>query len=950
MHTNQINLCSLNMHGFSNSVGYLSRLASMQDIIFVQEHWLLHSDLWKFSEIDDNFCFYGKSAMDERFSSGVLNGRPFGGVGVLFRKNLNNIISYCGAHSSGRVIAIKILTSDISLLVFGVYLPCIGTPDRLEVIADALGFIESTIEEHDNCRPVVMGDFNCLFINGMPSIDAINSLCMDLNLTACDDLDCNNVGYSFYNDTAGLRTLIDHVVFPSELLHLVLKYAVLEDGDNLSDHLAISLCINCNFCPIIHSNNRSSLSLGALRWDKGDLKEYYRITFELLSKIKIDKLCCCSDNVCCNNDHRIDIEVLCAEICHCLSTAASLCIPRVRKGSMKHFWCDTLNLLKQDSIDACNMWKQIGKPRSGPIFDIHKDAKYKYKLAYKDLAKQQVSMINDELYVNLANRQSNNFWRKWRSLRNPASENVVLVNGANSCEESAAKFADFFSNIYNTVTLQNTVCDLPSLYSVSEGLLEVEEIDVAINTVKGGKAGGLDGIQVEHIKYAHPLVVLLIKALFNCMMSHSYVPNSFGVGVVVPIPKDRLLDKSKAENYRGITIGSVFGKLFEICLLKKMRPWLGTNERQFGFKPGMSCDHAVLTVQLVVDYFVERKSNVFLSALDACKAFDRVIHNRLFVNMVTKGIPLCIIQCLINWYSKLSACVKWFGCISTTFSLKAGVRQGGVLSPFLFNLYVDDLINMLQSKGYGCHVGNIWIGCIMYADDILLLSPSVAGLQKMLDLCVLYAADVGITFNTTKSMCMMIGSKHGMISCMTLGTDRLLWVDAFKYLGIKFTCGKLLCIDVAAIKRQFYNACNSILAACSHAAENVKLLLVKAYCLPVISYCIGALSLNQVSVKSLSIGLNDVMRKIYGLNRWESAKPIFLYCEMLPFNYLYVWRKWCLLQKCLSVDGIVGDLVRLSGAYDNLCLSLAKDFEVNYINPHVTKGILFDTLRVSVNA
>lgn len=99
-------------------------------------------------------------------------------------------------------------------------------------------------------------------------------------------------------------------------------------------------------------------------------------------------------------------------------------------------------------------------------------------------------------------------------------------------------------------------------------------------------------------------------------------------------------------------------------------------------------------------------------------------------------MPLCFINTIIDWYHKLFAVVRWNGVLSKNFSvILSGVRQGGVLSPILFNLYTDDLIHELESQRKGCTVNNVFIGCILYADDVLLLSPSVKGLQAMTDLC-----------------------------------------------------------------------------------------------------------------------------------------------------------------------------------------------------------------------
>jgi len=84
---------------------------------------------------------------------------------------------------------------------------------------------------------------------------------------------------------------------------------------------------------------------------------------------------------------------------------------------------------------------------------------------------------------------------------------------------------------------------------------------------------------------------------------------------------------------------------------------------------------------------------------------------------------------LVHWYSLSTAVVKWQSVCSYVFQLHSGVRQGGVLSPVLFGVYVNSLIYALISSGLGCHVAGVHVGCVMYADDLLLMSGSLHNLQ-----------------------------------------------------------------------------------------------------------------------------------------------------------------------------------------------------------------------------
>ena len=107
---------------------------------------------------------------------------------------------------------------------------------------------------------------------------------------------------------------------------------------------------------------------------------------------------------------------------------------------------------------------------------------------------------------------------------------------------------------------------------------------------------------------------------------------------------------------------------------------------------------------------------------------------------LTTSLSSCVINTIANWYFMLSSVVRWNGVYSSQFRVGCGVRQGGILSPLLFNIYIDDLIDILSKSGYSCYVSNLFFGCILYADDIILLSPSVYGLQNMLDICVTFGA------------------------------------------------------------------------------------------------------------------------------------------------------------------------------------------------------------------
>ena len=111
-------------------------------------------------------------------------------------------------------------------------------------------------------------------------------------------------------------------------------------------------------------------------------------------------------------------------------------------------------------------------------------------------------------------------------------------------------------------------------------------------------------------------------------------------------------------------------------------------------------------------------------------------------------LPGIFIRLLIFIYLHQSCKVRWGSTFSEEFSVKNGVRQGAVLSPSLFSLYIDSLLIQLENSGYGCHINNYFYGCSAYADDIILLSPTRNGLQNMFNMCVAYFEEHKITIST----------------------------------------------------------------------------------------------------------------------------------------------------------------------------------------------------------
>ena len=127
--------------------------------------------------------------------------------------------------------------------------------------------------------------------------------------------------------------------------------------------------------------------------------------------------------------------------------------------------------------------------------------------------------------------------------------------------------------------------------------------------------------------------------LFNAMIKHTFMPTDFCFGIIVPLLKDKHGDTSRLDMYRGITLSSAISKLFEAVLVSMFGDHLQSSDLHYGFKRSNSCSHAIFTFNESVRCFMKNGGQVHCAALDATKAFDKVLHYGLFHKMLCKGVP-----------------------------------------------------------------------------------------------------------------------------------------------------------------------------------------------------------------------------------------------------------------------------------------------------------------------
>ena len=205
-------------------------------------------------------------------------------------------------------------------------------------------------------------------------------------------------------------------------------------------------------------------------------------------------------------------------------------------------------------------------------------------------------------------------------------------------------YGSLLNSSLNT-TNKESVCDSFKNILFSDGMLvSVNEVLKLVDNLESNKSAGMDGLNGECMKNADVILSVLLSFCFTCMLKHSYLPHAMLDSVIIPLVKNKCGDLSDKNNYRPIAISCIISKVFENIILHRIEDYLWTTDNQFGFKAHHSTDLCVYALTEFIEYFKSRSTSVYVTFLDASKAFDKINHWLLFKKMIDRQMPLYLVK------------------------------------------------------------------------------------------------------------------------------------------------------------------------------------------------------------------------------------------------------------------------------------------------------------------
>jgi hypothetical protein len=878
---------------------FIDKLIQTSNITFLCEHWLAEEEEYYCQHVskEKNVLFHGSFSLNDKHK-----GRPHGGYLWAIDKDIK-INKY--EHFSKELSRVDLNVENENISIIGVWLQFDNnSSEALASFELNLSIISSIIDDNvnKNISTIVIGDFNA-DLNRKKRFDQLLVKFKDENLLSNDE--CK--GYSYRNGQ--YESKIDHIFVKHINERVCLQnFMIVNDELSMSDHTALSAVIKIEN-DSINDSIKVERKMHVFDWGNAEFIREYQVNLNNFVEMRLFRYPKATDTF-----TQYDIDKLYKSLCTTMLRSARKAEKDLRQKNQtnqniqvkRKFYhskntkvfklINQLNLMKNHSqelnkncIRNCKRLIRIEQRKSLEMkerkrcFDIQRLRKYKRQHFWKAVKnyKRNRSLKSQDKSIDI-----NDFGEFYKKLF--SNDNVLLSNKQ--------------KRITNDVIEKNEDLKYKFMrYSVTDF-----EMSSALKSLKLKKSIGYDNIPAEMLYYVdYGNYFDSLKVFYSLIFSHGYVPSKMNISYVTPIPKGKKVSNNPAD-YRPISVSTSFANVFETLLLNNIDIMSMISKNQFGYKHRCSCKHAYFTVNETIEYYRTNGSQVYLASLDAQKAFDKLWRIGLFHKLNGK-IPDILWRIIFDYYSKSSIMVRLNNIKSDLFQTTGGVKQGGILSPYLFNFFINELIEDCLKSNIGCRLGGINVSIVAYCDDIILISPLKRHLQKLLDICYDYSVEWLMKFNPEKSVVMsmdLAGAFKGEL-VFNLGSVKLKQVENLIYLGLPmgdFHFQKLFWEEKMKKVMKAFHSLRDFGCRSGGLDPHSIAQMYRTFCQPILTYGFEMCRLSKKQIKDINVKQSSLIKNAIGVSKYSKSSALMEALKIDTVEFLYLKYKFLFQRQLREVD------------------------------------------------
>ena len=434
------------------------------DLVFFQETWLAKQQLYLCNSLHEHFLACSVAKVD--YAAGILHGRPSGGVSVFYRKTLSKHITPLYFPHCNWCVGIEVNMIDTCFTLINVYMPYESCDNDDEFIHN-ISILDNIIEGLNHTAYAIVGDWNANMkpINGIVSSRFgrhVLEFCNRNNLSLpCRD-QLPDDSYTYVSERWGSTSSLDYIVASPDFVTSISDIKVRHDLTN-ADHIPVNCSIQIERLPVVNINvidvataTTRNKNVNWERLNENDIQTYTTFTDLYCTANHLNtKLPTCNDCNCKSSSHTNMLTNVyetftksildsSEKVCNVRNTCAT---PR----TVKPGWNEYVKEKHQAAIDFYKQWRDVGKPRNGPFFNMYYRSKLNYKYAVRAIKRNEESIKADNLARHFMNNKYSNFWKSVKRFNNSKTVLPQSIDDAHGDTEICDRWKKHFKSIYNSV-------------------------------------------------------------------------------------------------------------------------------------------------------------------------------------------------------------------------------------------------------------------------------------------------------------------------------------------------------------------------------------------------------------------------------------------------------------------------------------------------------------------